>query len=310
MPFLTPASDMTEEERMEKTKIASMAPDPSPGESLGRIAWRSFRHNPLAMLGLAGLLILILVSILAPWITMRDPLSISYDQILESPSLQHLFGTDDFGRDILSRILWGGRESLRVSFLAIMIAWLGGIVIGLFSGYYGGVVDTVIMRIADVLMAFPSILLLLSIVAALGPGLHTVLIALGISDIPWTARLVRGSVLAVKNYEYVTAARVLGGSDLYIMYTQILPNIIPPLIVYATLSFGGAILTTAGLSYVGLGAQPPIPEWGAMLNAGRNYLNNAWWMSIFPGLTIFFAVLCVNLLGDGLRDALDPKLKV
>ncbi len=295
---------------MEKTEIASMAPNHASGESLGRIAWRSFRHNPLAMLGLAGLLILILVSILAPWIAVRDPLSISYDQILESPSRQHLFGTDDFGRDILSRILWGGRESLRVSFLAIMIAWLGGIVIGLFSGYYGGVVDTVVMRIADVLMAFPSILLLLSIVAALGPGLQTVLIAIGFSEIPWTARLVRGSVLAAKNNEYVTAARVLGGSDFYIMYTQILPNIIPPLIVYATLGFGGAILTTAGLSYVGLGAQPPTPEWGAMLNAGRDYLRNAWWMSVFPGLTIFFAVLCVNLLGDGLRDALDPKLKV
>lgn len=282
----------------------------SSGESLGKIAWRSLRHNHLAMFGLAGLLLLILVSILAPWITTIDPLSISYDQILAAPSWQHPFGTDDFGRDILSRIFWGGRQSLRVSFLAILIAWLGGIVIGVFSGYYGGIVDEMIMRIVDVLMAFPSILLLLSIVAALGPGLQTVLIALGISDIPWTVRLVRSSVLAAKNYEYVTAARILGGNDFYIMYTQILPNIIPPLIVYATLGFGGAILMTAGLSYIGLGAQPPAPEWGAMLNAGRNYLRNAWWMSVFPGLTIFFAVLCINLLGDGLRDALDPKLKV
>jgi peptide/nickel transport system permease protein len=171
-------------------------------------------------------------------------------------------------------------------------------------------VDAVIMRIADVMMAFPSILLLLSIVAALGPGLTTVLIALSIAEIPWTARLVRGSVLAAKNYEYIVAAKVLGASVVYIMFTQILPNIMAPLIVYSTLGLGGAILTTAGLSYIGLGAQPPSPEWGAMLNYGRQYMRDAWWMSIFPGLAIFFAVLCVNLLGEGLRDALDPKLKI
>jgi peptide/nickel transport system permease protein len=152
--------------------------------------------------------------------------------------------------------------------------------------------------------------LLLSIVAALGPGLGTVLIALGVSEIPWTARLVRGSVLAAKNLDYVTAARVLGGTHHYIMFTQILPNIVAPIIIYATLGWGGAILTTAGLSYVGLGAQPPSPEWGAMLNYARDYIRDAWWISIFPGFAIFVSVLCINLLGDGLRDALDPRLKV
>ena len=185
-----------------------------------------------------------------------------------------------------------------------------GITVGVIAGYIGGLVDDVAMRIVDVLLAFPSILLLLSIVAALGPNLGTVLIALGISAIPSFSRLVRGSVLAARNYEYVTAARVLGASDGYIMFTQILPNIMAPLIIYATVGLGGAILTTAGLSYLGLGAQPPSPEWGAMLNAGRTQLREAWWMSVFPGLAIFVAVLSVNLLSDGLRDALDPKLRL
>lgn len=304
---------MTEKPEIDtRSSLPVLEPSPTPvvGESLGRIAWRSLRRNPLAMLGLGGLLVLVLASLLAPWVTSSSPLAVSYKNILAQPSWQHPFGTDDLGRDLFSRILWGGRQSLSAAFLAISIAWLGGIVIGLYSGYYGGIADAIIMRIADVLMAFPGILLLLSIIAVLGPGLKTILIALGISEIPWTARLVRASVLAAKNNEYVTAAKVLGGSDLYIMYTQILPNIVPPLIVYSTLGLGGAIMTMAGLSYIGLGAQPPAPEWGAMLNAGRDYLRSAWWMSIFPGLTIFVSVLCVNLLGDGLRDALDPKLKV
>jgi peptide/nickel transport system permease protein len=279
-------------------------------ESLWQIAWRSLRSNLLAMFGLAGLVMLLLTTLSAPWISPFDPTAMQFTELLQPPSLDHLFGTDDLGRDIFSRVVWGGRESLRVSFLAVLLAWSGGIVIGLISGYFGGWVDSLIMRFADVMMAFPSILLVLSIVAALGPGLGTVLVALGISDIPWTARLVRGSVLAAKNYEYVTAARVLGANHVYIMFTQILPNIMPPLIIYSTLGLGGAILTTAGLSYVGLGAQPPSPEWGAMLNYGRQYLRDAWWMSIFPGFAIFLAVLCVNLLGEGLRDALDPKLKI
>lgn len=279
-------------------------------ESLWQIAWRSLRRNPLAMFGLIGLAALLLITVFAPQIAPYDPTAMQFDQLLQPPSALHPFGTDDSGRDLFSRVLWGGRESLRVSFLAVLLAWSGGIVVGLVSGYFGGWVDALIMRLADVMMAFPSILLVLSIVAALGPGLGTVLIALGIAEIPWTARLVRGSVLAAKNYEYITAARVLGASHTYIMFTQILPNIMPPLIIYSTLGLGGAILTTAGLSYIGLGAQPPSPEWGAMLNYGRQYLRDAWWMSIYPGLAIFFAVLCVNLLGEGLRDALDPKLKI
>ena len=275
-----------------------------------RSAWRTLRRNPIAMVALVGFLLLVLAVIMAPVITPIPPNAHDYDHLLEPPSWAHPFGTDDLGRDILSRVLWGGRESLRVAVLAIAVAVSGGIVFGLVSGYFGGWVDTLIMRVVDVLLAFPSILLLLSIVAALGPNLGTVLIALGISAIPSFSRLVRGSVLAARNYEYVTAARVLGASDGYIMFTQILPNIMAPLIIYATVGLGGAILTTAGLSYLGLGAQPPSPEWGAMLNAGRTQLREAWWMSVFPGLAIFVAVLSVNLLSDGLRDALDPKLRL
>jgi peptide/nickel transport system permease protein len=257
-----------------------------------------------------GFVLVILLAIAAPLLAPHDPTAMDYDRLLEPPSGDHPFGTDDLGRDILSRVLWGGRESLRVAVLGITIAGIGGVVVGLISGYYGGIVDSAIGRAVDVMLAFPTILLLLAIVAALGPSLGTVLVALGIASIPGVSRYVRGSVLAAKNYEYVTAARVIGGSNRYIMFTQILPNIMAPLIIYSTLGLGGAIMVTAGLSYIGLGAQPPSPEWGAMLNYGRDYLRDAWWMSVFPGLAIFFAVLFINLLGDGLRDALDPRLRV
>jgi peptide/nickel transport system permease protein len=262
------------------------------------------------MIGLVGFSILLLLVLLAPVLAPVDPTAMDLNSTLQPPSTQHLLGTDDLGRDILSRVLWGGQESLRVALLAIIIAALGGISLGLVSGYFGGRVDGLIMRVVDIFLAFPTILLLLSIVAALGPNLGTVLIALGISFIPNVSRFVRGTVLAVKNREYVTAARVVGANDTRIMLIHILPNILAPLIVYATVGLGTAIILTAGLSYLGLGAQPPSPEWGAMLNYGRNYLYDAWWMSVFPGLAIFAAVLFVNLLGDGLRDALDPKLRV
>jgi peptide/nickel transport system permease protein len=279
-------------------------------ESVGRIAWRSLRANPVAMFGLIGIVLLVLVVLLAPVIAPFDPTEMNYKALMQAPNGEHLFGTDDMGRDILSRVLWGGRESLRVGFFGIIVAMGGGICIGLVSGYYGGVVDGFIQRIVDIMLAFPSVLLLLSIVAALGPDLGTVLIALAISNIPGYSRLVRGSVLAAKNYEYVVSAQVIGANNTRIMGRHILPNIVAPIIIYSTLGLGSAIMATAGLSYIGLGAQPPSPEWGAMLNYGRVFLQDGWWMSVFPGLAIFIVVLCVNLLGDGLRDALDPKLRV
>ncbi len=279
------------------------------GESFWHSAWRSLRHNPVGMVGLVGFISLLLIVLFAPVIAPMNPTAMDYDHILEPPSSSHIFGTDDLGRDIFSRVVWGGRESLRVALLALTVAGVGGVIFGLISGYYGGIIDSAIMRIVDIFLAFPFILLILSIVAALGPSLGTVLIALGIASIPGVSRFVRGLVLAARNQEYVMAARVLGATDRYIMFTQILPNIMAPLIVYSTLGMGGLILATAGLSYIGLGAQPPSPEWGAMLNAGRTYMRDAWWMSAFPGLAIFTAVLFINLLGDGLRDALDPKLR-
>jgi len=249
------------------------------------------------------------MTLLSPLLMPYDPTGMDYDHLLETPGKAHPWGTDDLGRDILSRVLSGGRESLRVAFIAIALGMGGGVVVGLLSGFYGGWVDNLIQRIVEIMMAFPTILLLLSIVAALGPSLGTVLIAIGISSIPGYSRLVRGSVLAAKNFEYVTAARLIGATSRRIMFRHILPNIVAPIIIYSTLGLGGAIMMTAGLSYVGLGAQPPSPEWGAMLNYGRSYLRDAWWMSFFPGLAIFVAVLCINILGDGLRDALDPKLR-
>jgi ABC-type dipeptide/oligopeptide/nickel transport system permease subunit len=279
-------------------------------EGFWRASWRSLRRHPAGMVGLVGLSVLVLVVLTAPLLTRTDPTAMDYDHLLSPPGASYLFGTDDLGRDVFSRVLWGGRESLRVSLLAVLIAALGGTVVGMVSGYLGGWVDGVIMRLADTLLAFPAILLVLSIVAVLGPSLTTVLVALGVSSIPGISRFVRGLVLPVKNLEYVAAARSTGAGRARIMVLHILPNILGPIIVLSTLGLGQAIILTAGLSYIGLGAQPPSPEWGAMLNHGRDYLAEAWWMSVFPGAAIALAVLFINLLGDGLRDALDPKMRI
>ena len=273
------------------------------------LAWRSLRRNHLAMFGLVGLLLLILIMVIGPLVAPYPPTQMDTKHIFSAPSVTHLFGTDDLGRDILSRVLFGGQISLITAVFVVIIAMAGGVLLGLATGYYGGWLDMLLMRLVDILLAFPTILLLLSIVAAIGPNLSTVMIAIAISAIPGYGRLVRGSVLSARNNEYVTAAHVIGATNSRIMLRHILPNIIPPIIIYATLGLGSAIMMTAGLSYIGLGAQPPSPEWGAMLMAGRSYLREAWWMSIFPGLGIVWAVLCINLLGDGLRDALDPRLK-
>lgn len=290
--------------------LAKLGPEYPRGE-LGpwQIAWRKLWRNSSAAIGLAGICAILLIVTLAEWVAPFPPTELNYQRILEEPSAAHLFGTDDLGRDVLSRVIWGGRESLRAATLGILIALIGGLFFGLISGFYGGWLDNLIMRLVDVMLAFPTVLLLLSIVAVLGPSLLTVLIALGFSSIPAVTRLVRGSVLAVREMEYISAARALGAGDARLMAFHILPNILAPIIVFGTVGMGGAIMATAGLSYIGLGAQPPSPEWGAMLNYGRQYLRDAWWMSIFPGLAIFLSVLFVNMLGDGLREALDPKLR-
>jgi len=273
------------------------------------LAFRRLSKNKFAMAGFWLVILILALVTCAPLLTSRAPDEMDYNAVLQPPSVEHPFGTDDLGRDVYTRVLYGGRESLKVGFIGIFIALTGGTLLGVWIGYSGGWVDTLVQRIIEVFLAFPVMLLLLSIVAILGPSLTTIIIALAVSSIPAFSRLVRGSVLSVKEMEYVTAAQALGADGFRIMRLHILPNIIGTILIYSTLGLSSAILLTAGLSYIGLGAQPPSPEWGAMLNYGRGYLASAWWMSIFPGLGIFFSVLGINMLGDGLRDALDPKAK-
>jgi peptide/nickel transport system permease protein len=254
--------------------------------------------------------LIILLTLVAPQIYSWDEIiAVSNATKLLPPSAAHPFGTDNLGRDQLGRVIWGGRESLRAGYLVVLIGLGGGTILGLISGFAGGWVDNLIQRFVDVLLAIPSILLALSVVGALGPGLVQVMLAVGLANIPDYTRLIRGSVLEAKENEYVRAARVLGASNGRIMFRHILPNVIGPILVYATLGLGIAIMITAGLSYLGLGAQPPSPEWGAMLNLGRQFMRHAWWMPVFPGVAIVIAVLSINLIGDGLQDAINPKLR-
>lgn len=269
--------------------------------------WKSIRHHPLALTG-GGLLVLLgAAALLAPLLAPADPLAQNLYQRLQPPGGANLLGTDEFGRDVLSRVLYGARISLRLGVLAISAALGAGTLLGLLAGYRGGLADTLIMRLMDLMLAFPSILLAIAIVSVIGPGIDNVMIAVSIVLIPQFARLVRAAVLSIREHNYVEAARALGGSDSHILLWAILPNCLVPLIVQSTLSLATAILDAAGLSFLGLGAQPPAPEWGAMLSGGRDLLLRAPWVMAFPGLAIFAAALGLNLFGDGLRDALDPR---
>lgn len=271
--------------------------------------WRRFCRNKQAMIGLAMLLLLIFAAVFANIIAPYDPVEQNLLIRLQGPSAAHWFGTDELGRDIFSRILYGARISLTVGLIAVSISCVAGCALGAIAGYYGGILDTVIMRISDIMMAIPSILLNISIVAALGTGLQNVMIAIGISSVPAYCRIMRASLLSLKNQEFVDASRVAGSTDFYIIMHHIIPNSLAPLIVQATLKIGGAILSCASMSFIGLGIVPPTPEWGAMLSTGRDFLRDAPHLTAFPGLAIMFAVFSMNLIGDGLRDALDPKLK-
>ena len=271
--------------------------------------WRRFCRNKQAMIGLAMLLLLIFAAVFANVIAPYDPVEQNLLIRLQGPSAAHWFGTDELGRDIFSRILYGARISLTVGLIAVSISCVAGCALGAIAGYYGGILDTVIMRISDIMMAIPSILLNISIVAALGTGLQNVMIAIGISSVPAYCRIMRASLLSLKNQEFVDASRVAGSTDFYIIMHHIIPNSLAPLIVQATLKIGGAILSCASMSFIGLGIVPPTPEWGAMLSTGRDFLRDAPHLTAFPGLAIMFAVFSMNLIGDGLRDALDPKLK-
>ena len=265
--------------------------------------------SPLAMFGLAIILLLVFCAIFAEMISPYDPTAQDLAHMFETPSSAHWLGTDEFGRDILSRLIYGARVSLQVGFVAVGIALVLGGFLGAVSGYYGGRLDNAIMRVMDVLLSIPQTLLAIAIVAALGPSLMNLMVAVGISAVPTYARIVRGSVLSIRNMEFIEAARAVGSPDLRIILKHIIPNSMAPIIVQSTLGVASAILNAAGLSFIGLGIQPPNPEWGAMLSGGRQYIRDFPHMTLYPGLAIMFTILALNFLGDGLRDALDPKQK-
>lgn len=277
-------------------------------ESYWRIVRRQLKRNKGAMFGLYIVIALILVAVFAPWIAPYDPVAVSSDA-MQGPSLSHLSGTDVYGRDVLSRVIHGSRFSLWIGVISVSIGLIVGVSVGVIGGYFGGKIDAVIVMLTDAMLAFPSILLALAVIAVLGPGLRNVMIAVGISSIPRYARLARSTTLSLREELYVEGARAIGAGSTRIMLRHIIPNIIGPIVVLATLSLPTAILTAAGLSYLGLGAQPPTPEWGLLVSDGRKYLRHAWWISTFPGIAIMITVLSVNLLGDGLRDANDPRLR-
>jgi peptide/nickel transport system permease protein len=256
------------------------------------------------------LLVLVLAGLAAPVLPLSDPIQIDTPRALYSPGLPFLFGSDQYGRDVFSRVVFGSRISLIVGPIAVVIALVPGVAAGLLAGFYGGGLDAILMRVVDIMLAFPGILLALAIVAVLGPSLTSLMIAVGISSIPTYARLTRAAVLTAREQLYVDAARVVGAGDGAILLRHILPNVVAPIIVVGTLGVGAAILVAATLSFLGLGSQPPQPEWGRMLSEGRQYLREQWWIATFPGLAIMLTVLSLNMLGDGLRDALDPRLKV
>jgi glutathione transport system permease protein len=271
--------------------------------------WRRFRKQKVALVALFVITLLVLMAVFAPFVAPYDMAAPDYNAVLEGPSAAHWAGTDAYGRDIFSRIIWGSRISLAVGFLSVTLGALGGVTLGIVSGYFGGWVVSVIMRFCDLLLAFPGILLAIAVIAVLGPGITNVIYAVAIFSIPVFARLARGTTLQLKRTVYVDASRAIGVGPWTIMLRHILPGTLPNVIVYFSMRIGTSILTAAALSFIGLGAQPPSPEWGAMLADGRTYMGVADHLTLFPGIAIFMTVLAFNLFGDGLRDALDPKLR-
>jgi peptide/nickel transport system permease protein len=270
-------------------------------------ALRRLARRRGAMAGLGCVVFFVLLALFAPWVAPHDPLATSWSAVRQAPSAHYLFGTDEIGRDVLSRVIWGTRASLLAGLVSVCISLALGVPVGLAAGYLGGWVDALISRITDAMLACPFLILAIALAAFLGPSLSNAMIAIGVSATPIFIRLTRAQVLAVKVEDYVEAARAVGNSHLRIALRHILPNVVAPLIVQATLAIAAAVIAEASLSFLGLGQQPPAPSWGSMLNTAKNYIDNAPWMSLWPGLSIFLLVLSFNLLGDGLRDALDPR---
>ncbi|MBI2081763.1 MAG: ABC transporter permease [candidate division NC10 bacterium] len=272
--------------------------------------WRQLQRNPLALAGGAVILLLAAVAVAAPVLAPYDPAAYDVKRILLAPSREHLLGTDQIGRDVLSRMLYGARVSLAVGFVAVGIAVAIGMVVGVVAGYYGGAADTVIMLgLVDVMLTFPRFFLLLAVIAMLQPSIFVIMAVIGVTGWMGVARLVRAEVLSLKEREFVVSARALGARDLRLMFRHILPNALVPVLVSAILGVAGAVLTEAGLSFLGLGVQPPTPTWGNILADGKANIEIAWWLSLYPGLAILLTVLSYNLFGEGLRDALDPRLR-
>lgn len=271
---------------------------------------RRFKRNKRAMVGLVITVLFLLIAILAKFIAPYDPFEYDMENLLNGPTLAHPFGTDQFGRDVLSRIIFGSQISLMIGIVGVGISIVIGVSLGAIAGYFGGLVDIIIMRFMDVLMAFPGFLLALAIISILGPSMINVMIAIGVFSIPVFSRIMRSTVITIKYKEFVEASTSLGGGHFYILRKHIIPNSIAPIIVLSSMRIATAILSAAGLSFLGLGAQPPSPEWGAMLNEGREYIRTSPHLSTFPGLIIMLVVLGFNMLGDGLRDALDPGMKL
>jgi peptide/nickel transport system permease protein len=274
--------------------------------SRSRVLARLVRR-PAAAFGLAVIVLVVALAIAAPFVAPYDPIATSFSTVRKAPSAAHWFGTDEIGRDVLSRVIFGARASLAAGVVSVLISLTIGVPIGLVAGYAGGAVDMFISRVTDALLACPFLILAIALAAFLGPSLVNAMIAIGISATPVFVRLARGTTLAVKAEEFVLAARAIGNAPWRVALRHVLPNIVPPLLVQATLAIAAAIIAEASLSFLGLGQQPPQPSWGSMLNTAKNYIDNAPWMAVWPGLSIFVLVLSFNLVGDGLRDALDPR---
>lgn len=266
-----------------------------------------FLKNKASVIGLIIILVLVLTAVLADYISPYDTDKVALKEKLKPPSWQHPMGTDQLGRDVLSRIIYGTRTTFELSLLVVLFTSTFGVSIGIVAGYYRGIVDEILMRLIDVLLAFPSIILALVIIGAIGPGVFNTVLAISLVGWLFYARVARASTLSIREKEYVEGARAMGCSDAYICFFYVLPNCLPPIIVLMTLSLGSVILSIASLGYLGLGAQPPTPEWGTMLNDGKEYLRDCPWLSVFPGLMIMISVLAFNFIGDGLRDAIDPR---
>jgi peptide/nickel transport system permease protein len=273
-----------------------------------RIIFRRFRKNALAVAGLVVIVVLAAVAVAAPLVAPHDPTGIDVYNVLSPPTLTHPLGTDELGRDVLSRMIWGSRVSLKVGFIAVGIAIIIGTLVGSLAGFYSGIVDAVLMRFVDIMLAFPTFFLILAVISIIEPSISTIMIVIGITGWMDVARLVRAEFLTLKEREFVASARAIGASDLRLIARHIMPNAFSPVLVAATFGVAGAILVESGLSFLGLGVQPPEPSWGNILTSGKDNITVAWWLSLFPGFAILVTVLSYNLVGEGLRDALDPRL--